>query len=174
MLPLLAGQLLREVVVGLTDALRARPETPGGRYADERHAGRQQPAADVDEHRAGAAALFESHGRLYGGPVEALRDVLQDIKEHDAATQDAIRAGIQAILEQLAPSNIADQFEHGRSRALAPGQDPRPRYWEHYGEFFRVLTQQGPEALPHPYIEAFARAYAQARTDLRAKRRARE
>ena len=174
MLPLLAGQLLREVVVGLTDALRARPEVPAAGTPLNGAPVGSNPLRTSTSIEQALQRLFESHGRLYGGPVEALRDVLQDIKEHDTAAQDATRAGIRAILDQLAPSNIADQFEHGRSRALAPGQDPRPRYWEHYGEFFRVLTQQGSEALPHPYVEAFARAYTQARTDLRAKRRVRE
>ena len=173
-LPLLAGQLLREVVVGLTDALRGRPEPPSATPPVNGAPVGTNPLRTSSSIEQALQRLFESHGRLYGGPVEALRDVLQDIKEHDVASQDAARAGIRAVLEQLAPTNIADQFEHGRARALAPGQDPRPRYWEHYNEFFRVLTQQGSDALPHPYVEAFARAYAQARTDLRAKRRAKE
>jgi type VI secretion system protein len=173
-LPLLAGQLLREVVVGLTDALRARPEPPNASPPVNGAPVGTNPLRTSSSIEQALQRLFESHGRLYGGPVEALRDVLQDIKEHDVASQDAARAGIRAVLEQLAPTNIADQFEHGRARALAPGQDPRPKYWEHYNEFFRVLTQQGSDALPHPYVEAFARAYAQARTDLRAKRRAKE
>jgi type VI secretion system protein len=173
-LPLLAGQLLREVVVGLTDALRARPEPPSATPAVNGAPVGTNPLRTSSSIEQALQRLFESHGRLYGGPVEALRDVLQDIKEHDVASQDAARAGIRAVLEQLAPTNIADQFEHGRARALAPGQDPRPRYWEHYNEFFRVLTQPGSDALPHPYVEAFARAYAQARADLRAKRRAKE
>ena len=115
--------------------------------------------------------LFESHGRIVGGPVEALRDVLQEAKDHEAATQAALRAGLDAVLDQLAPGNVADQFEHGRARALAPGQDPRPRYWEHYAEFYRVITQKlTAEGLPHPFVEAFASAYAQAREELRSAR----
>jgi type VI secretion system protein len=175
MLPLLAGQLMREVVVGLTDAMRARPETPNaGAQANGGGPVGSNPLRTSSSIEQALQRLFESHGRLYGGPVESLRDVLQDIKEHEIAAQEAARAGVRAILEQVAPTNIADQFEHGRSRSLAPGQDPRPRYWEHYGEFYRVLTQQGGDALPHPYVEAYARAYTQARTDLRAKRRSRE
>jgi type VI secretion system protein len=173
MLPLLAGQLLREVVVGLTDVLRARPETPAAAPANGGPVG-SNPIRTSSSIEQALQRLFESHGRLYGGPVEALRDVLQDIKEHEAAAQDAARAALRAVLEQVAPTNIADQFEHGRSRALAPGQDPRPRYWEHYNEFYRVLTQQGGDSLPHPYVEEYARAYTQARNDLRAKRRTRE
>jgi type VI secretion system protein len=177
MLPLLAGQLLREAVVGLTDILRARPETPGAATAAANGTpvgNSSNPLRTSTSIEQALQRLFESHGRLYGGPVDALRDVLQDIKDHDGAVQEASRAGLRTVLEQLAPGNIADQFEQGRARALAPGQDPRPKYWEHYGEFYRVLTQQSQDGLPHSFIEAFGRAYAQSRTELRAKRRGRE
>jgi type VI secretion system FHA domain protein len=169
--------LLREAVVGLTDILRGRPETPGAATAvangtpvgNSSNPLRTSTSIEQAIHR-----LLESHGRLYGGAVDSIRDVLQDIRDHDAAVQDATRAGLRKVLEQLAPGNIADQFEHGRSRTLAPGQDPRPKYWEHYGEFYRVLTQQTQDGLPHPYAEAFAQAYGQSRTELRTKRRPRE
>jgi predicted component of type VI protein secretion system len=116
--------------------------------------------------------LFESHGRLYGGPVDAVRDVMQEIKDHEAATHTAVKAGMQALLEQLSPTNVADQFEQGRSRTLAPGQDPRPRYWEHYAEFYRMLTQQNAseEGLPRPFTEGFDREYTRARAELRSKK----
>jgi predicted component of type VI protein secretion system len=115
--------------------------------------------------------LFESHNRLYAGPVESLRDVLQEIKEHEAALAAGMRAGLAAVLEQLSPSNVADQFEQGRARMLAPGQDPRPKYWEFYADFYRVLKQQaGGEELPHPFIEAFGQEYARARAQLRTRR----
>ena len=146
MLPLLAGQLLREVVVGLTDTLRARPETPAAGTPLQRHAGRQQPAAHVDEHRAGAAAPVRiARPSVRRTCRRAARRAAGHQGSRSPPRQDAMRAGLQAMLEQLAPTNVADQFEHGRSRALAPGQDPRPKYWEHYGEFYRVLTQQGPD-----------------------------
>jgi predicted component of type VI protein secretion system len=78
---------------------------------------------------------------------------------------------VLALLGQLAPSNVADQFEQGRARTLAPGQDPRPRYWEHYAEFYRMLTQQNAEeGLPRPFSEEFASEYTRARAELRTKR----
>jgi predicted component of type VI protein secretion system len=82
-----------------------------------------------------------------------------------------MRAGLAAVLEQLSPSNVADQFEQGRARMLAPGQDPRPRYWEHYAEFYLLLRQQsGPDELPHPFTEAFGQEYARVRARLRGRR----
>ena len=85
-----------------------------------------------------------------------------------------MQAGLDAMLGQLSPTNVADQFEQGRARTLAPGQDPRPKYWEHYAEFYRVITQSRGESAPLIYTEAFTRVYAQAREDLRAGRRDRE
>ena len=82
-----------------------------------------------------------------------------------------MRAGMAAMLEQLSPANVADQFEQGRARMLAPGQDPRPKYWEFYADFYRVLKQQATgDELPRPYIEAFGEEYARVRAQLRSKR----
>jgi len=94
-----------------------------------------------------------------------------EIRDHDAASSGATAAALHEVLGQLAPTNVADQFERGRSRALAPGQDPRPKYWEHYLEFYRVLTQGGTDGLPHQFTEMFQRAYTRAREELRNRRR---
>jgi len=172
MLPLIAGQLLREAVVGLNDLAQSRAKAASATSAAQ-PAG-SNPLRTSSSVEQALVRLFESHGRLYGGPVEALRDVLQETKDHEAAVQAGMQAGLDAVLGQLSPANVADQFEQGRARTLAPGQDPRPKYWEHYAEFFRVITQSRGDGLPVPFTEAFARAYAEMRDDLRAKRRERE
>jgi type VI secretion system FHA domain protein len=173
MLPLVAGQLLREAVVGLNDLAQSRAQAapvPAGAQP-----GGSNPLRTSSSVEQALVRLFESHGRIYGGPVDALRDVLQEAKDHEAAVQAGMQAGLDAVLGQLSPSNVADQFEQGRAHTLAPGQDPRPKYWEHYAEFFRVITQgSGAHALPIPFTEEFARAYSAAREELRAKRRERD
>ena len=173
MLPLVAGQLLREAVVGLNDLAQSRAKTaPATAPAQPPGSNPLRTSSSVEQ---ALVRLFESHGRLYGGPVDALRDVLQEAKDHEAAVQAGIQAGLDAVLGQLSPASVADQFEQRRARTLAPGQDPRPKYWEHYAEFFRVITQgAGTDALPIPFTEAFARAYGLTRDELRAKRRERD
>ena len=170
MLPLIAGQLLREIVVGLADLQQARasagPVTPSGPTAVPT----SNPLRSSTDTEQALTRLFESHGRAVGGPVDALRDVLLEAKEHEAAVAAGVRAGLGALLDQLAPSNVADQFEQGRARTLAPGQDPRPKYWEHYGELFRVIVQNANDGVPHPYSEAYAQAYAAARAEYAARR----
>jgi type VI secretion system FHA domain protein len=172
MLPLVAGQMLREAVVGLTDLAQARAKATGASPTPAQgQPGGSNPLRTSSSIDQAIQRLFESHGRLYGGPVDALRDVLQEIKDHEIAVNAGVKAGLQAMLDQLSPSNVADQFEQGRSRTLAPGQDPRPKYWEHYAEFYRMITQQvAGNGWPHPFTEAFNREYARMRGELRAKK----
>jgi type VI secretion system protein len=168
MLPLLAGQLLREAVVGLIDLQQARnKDGPGGAQAPTG----SNPLRTSQGVEQALQRLFESYGRLAGGPVDSMREVFVEIRDHDAASSGATAAALHEVLGQLAPTNVADQFERGRSRALAPGQDPRPKYWEHYLEFYRVLTQGGTDGLPHQFTEMFQRAYTRAREELRNRRR---
>ena len=172
MLPLVAGQLLREAVVGLNDLAQARAKTAPAQAGPPVTGGNPlRTSSGVDE---ALVRLLESHGRVQGGPVDSLRDVLQEAKEHEAAMQAAMRAGLEAVFGQLSPANVADQFEQGRARTLAPGQDPRPRYWEHYSEFHRMLEQNAVDGLPRPFTEAFAQAYAKVREEQRAGRRERD
>ena len=167
MLPLLAGQLLREAVVGLIDLQQVRNKgTPAAQAPTGSNPLRTSQSVEQALQR-----LFESYGRLAGGPVDSMREVFVEIRDHDAASSGATAAALHEVLGQLAPANVADQFERGRSRALAPGQDPRPKYWEHYLEFYRVLTQGGTDGLPHQFTEMFQRAYTKAREELRNRRR---
>lgn len=172
MLPLIAGQLLREAVVGLNDLAQSRAQAnPAGAVTQPGGSNPLRTSTSVEQ---ALIRLLESHGRLYGGPVDALRDVLQDAKDHEAAMTAGMQAGLETVLDQLSPTSVADQFEQGRARTLAPGQDPRPRYWEHYAEFYRVITQNRGDGLPHSFTEAFARAYAASRDELRSRRRDRD
>jgi type VI secretion system protein len=170
MLPLVAGQLLREAVVGVTDLQQARAAANPTIQAVAAPAAMSNPLRSSTSVEQALTRLLESHGRPVGGPVDALRDVLLDAKEHESAVNSAVREGLSALLAQLSPTSVADQFEHGRSRTIAPGQDPRPKYWEHYGELFRVVTQNGADGLPHPFMEAFTRAYESARAEMSSRR----
>ena len=174
MLPLVAGQLLRETIVGLSDIARARNSGPLGAVVSALPPSpghMSNPLRSSTSVEQSLQRLFESQGRMFGGPVDSLRDVLQESRDHEAAMAAGMRAGVAAVLGQLSPASVADQFEQGRARQLSPGQDPRPKYWEHYSEFFRLLTQQtGGDDLPRSFTEAFEQEYGRGRAELRQKR----
>jgi type VI secretion system protein len=172
MLPLVAGQLLREAVVGLHDLAQTRASSELAPTVVS--TGSSNPLRNSTGVDQALLRLLESHGRVQNGPVDSLRDVLQEARDHEIAMQAGIRAGLEVVLAQLSPENIRDQFEHGRARALAPGQDPAPKYWEHYADLHHMLMQNSIDGMPHPFAEEFALAYARAREDLRAGGRERE
>ncbi len=160
MLPLVAGQLLREAVVGLNDIVRARatgavgaavaalPVAPGSS---------SNPLRSSTSIEQALQRLFESHGRLFAGPVDSLRDVLQDMRDHETALAAGMRAGLDSVLGQLVAGQRRGPVRARPRPPARAGQDPRPRYWEHYSEFYRLLTQQtaGSDELPRSFTEAF-------------------
>jgi hypothetical protein len=165
MLPLLAGQLLREAVVGLIDLQQTRnKDGPGAR--------RPPAAIRCARHSVEQTLqrLVRVYGRLAGGPVDSMRE---------GSWRSAITTPHRPGHRQPRCTSAGPACTHQRgrpvrarpSRALAPGQDPRPKYWEHYLEFYRVLTQGGTNGLPHQFTEMFQRAYSKAREELRNRRR---
>jgi len=169
-LPTLAGQLLRELVLGLGDLLRSRAAGSGSAGSGRTTGATSNPIRASDNVEQALQRLFESHGRWQGGSIEAVRDAVQELRDHDDAEKAAVQAGVESVLERLSPSNMADQFEAGRAGRTQTGvtgeADPRPRYWEHYTEFHRLLTQHRGEGLPPVYQEAYERAYQARRAEL--------
>jgi predicted component of type VI protein secretion system len=158
--------------VGLSDLAQARAKsTPAA--ASAAPPGGSNPlrtSSGVDE---ALMRLFESHGRVQGGPVDSLRDVLQEARDHESAARAGLQAGLEAILGQLSPDNVTGQFGPDGPRSLAPGQDPIPKYWEYYSDLHRMLTQHAVDGLPHVFNEAFAQSYARTRDEQRSGRRER-
>jgi type VI secretion system FHA domain protein len=168
-LPLLAGQLLRELAVGLADIRQGRDPVFGDGPGSSRTVSGNNPLAGSTSIEQALQRLFESHGRIYGGAVESLRESLQEIKEHERASQRAMTEGLRALMRQMDPANVADQFDQGRARTRPSGEDLRPQYWEHYVNFHRLLSQGLEEGLPQPVLEAFQKAYRSAREQSRGR-----
>ena len=62
------------------------------------------------------------------------------------------------VLRQLDPAEIESRFPQAAQRE--PGA--RPGAWELYKDFYRgLLRAQGADAMPHAYMEGFARVYAE-------------
>jgi type VI secretion system FHA domain protein len=164
-LPLLAGQLLRELVVGVADVAQgrgspARDGTPGA-------SANKGALAALSDARQSLPRLLESHGRIQGGAVETLREALRDIKDHETATHSATAAALRALIEQLDPARLEQQFDQGRTAKPVPGIDVRAQYWEHYRKLYQLLRQRMGSGFPPAFAEAFEQAYSAARADLK-------
>jgi type VI secretion system protein len=158
----LAGQLLREAVVGLMDLRQSR--------ADFRHQFRipSAPEAAEESEREGPIRFTQSVGdtllkllttlSVRAGSVEAMRDVFRDMKSQNTATLTALRVALEDLLKRFDPGELAERFERGAKRGVFGAQN-KAKYWDLYTDLFASLSQCPPEGFPHLFAEAFAKAY---------------
>jgi type VI secretion system protein len=158
----LAGQLLREALVGLKDLERARNEI--------RNRFRIEIQADADDPRpqlAGSAIeelllnLLNQHETRQLDAVQWLREAVDTAKAHEAASALALRAAFIEFVDRLDPAELEARFERAAKRGKLRG-DGRAGYWDLYAQFYRGLIEMAADHLPHTYVEAFARAYKDA------------
>ncbi|HVY23727.1 MAG TPA: type VI secretion system-associated FHA domain protein TagH [Steroidobacteraceae bacterium] len=169
----LAGQMLREVVLALMEALKARGEFKG-RF-DPNQTGAQSAqnnplknATAVDD---AVRKLLDAHNTRYLGPVESLRDAFNDLKTHQTAVTSGMHAGINGLMQRINPAELQDRFERNLKRAGANVSSNKAKYWDLYAEFFQVLNQRNNDGLPLSFHEDFVQTYIERVNGFRAGKR---
>jgi type VI secretion system protein len=158
----LAGQLLREALVGLKDLERARNEIRN-RFRIEIHTEADDPRPSL----AGSAVeellvnLLNQHETRQIDAVQWLRETVGAAKAHEAASALALRAAFIEFVDRLDPKELEARFERVTKRGKLRGAG-RAGYWDLYAEFYRSLIEMPADHLPHTYVEAFAKAYKDA------------
>jgi len=155
----LAGQLFREVLVGLKDLDRARNET--------RNRFRVELPVEPDDPRPSLSRttvedlvieLFSQHETRRLDAVGWLRETFSENKSHEIAAAKATRAAFVEFLDRLDPAELEARFERAARRGKAKSAD-KAQYWELFTTFYRNLIEMPADHLPHTYVEAFAAAY---------------
>jgi type VI secretion system protein len=154
----LAGQLLREAVLGLMDLNQNRsefrnrfripplpPEVPESPLSFSR---------GVDE----ALVRLLTTVSTRAGSVEAIRSNFRELKAQNVALLAAMRAAFEEFLSRVDPKELEERFERATKRGVFGAQN-KTRYWDLYTELFAGLVQRPPDGFPHLFIEAFAKAY---------------
>ncbi len=165
----LAGQLVREMVLGLMTSQQHRAEQKGHFQIEDtaRTPVEQNPLRVADSVEDGLKRLFGPRSMRFLPPLDAVRASFVDLRRHEQATQIAMQDGIAEFLRRLAPQDLEVQFAEAIARSGRPPANPGQRYWEMYGELYRLLAQTAPEGLPHAFAEEFAKAYEIASAELR-------
>jgi type VI secretion system protein len=155
----LAGQLLREAVLGLMDLNQSRNEFRN-RFRMPPPPANEGPESPLNFSQGVDEALLRllttSSTRL--GSVDAVRDNFKELKAQSAASLAASRAAFEEFLGRVDPKELEERFERSTKRGVF-GQQNKSKYWELYTEMFAGLTQRPPDGFPHVYTEAFAKAY---------------
>lgn len=159
----LAGQMTREVVLGLMDVLKGRADQKNRLRLSQTgiQAADNNPlkfSASVDE---ALLKLLDVQNTRYLGPVDAIRDSFADLRNHQQALSSAIQAAIDEVMNRIEPSELQERFDRGLKRGALLGAANKMKYWDLYAEFYHVLNQRNEQNLPTLFAEELARTYAE-------------
>jgi len=155
----LAGQLLREAVLGLMDLNQSRNEFRN-RFRMPPPAPSEGPESPLNFSQGVDEALVRllTTTSTRSGSVDAVRDNFRELKAQNAASLAASRAAFEEFIGRVDPKELEERFERATKRGVF-GQQNKSKYWELYAEMFAGLTQRPADGFPHVYTEAFAKAY---------------
>jgi len=154
----LAGQLLREAVLGLMDLNQSRNEFRNRfRIPPPANEGPESPlnfSRGVDE----ALVRLLTTLSTRNGSVETIRTNFRELKAQHTATLTATRAAFEEFLGRVDPKELEERFERATKRGVFGSQN-KTKYWDLYAEMFAGLAQRPADGFPHLYTETFVKAY---------------
>lgn len=155
----LAGQLLREAVLGLMDLNQSRNEFRN-RFRMSPPAPTEGPESPLNLSRGVDEALVRllTTVSTRAGSVEAIRDNYRELKAQNVATLAASRAAFEEFIARLDPKELEERFDRATKRGVFGSQN-KGKYWDLYSEMFAGLTQRPADGFPHAYTETFTKSY---------------
>jgi type VI secretion system FHA domain protein len=155
------GEILRVVVAGVMEVLRARQE-----IKDEfrMHLTQFRPAennplkfsANVDD---ALHNLLVKRNAAYLAPVEAFAEAFEDLRHHQLAMLQGMRAAFDAMLEQFDPDYLQKEFDRQLKSGSLLSVPAKLRYWDMYRERCRDMVRDKEAAFRKLFGEEFAEAY---------------
>ena len=159
----LAGQVLREAVLGLMEALKSRSDMKNRLRLSQTtiQPGENNPlkfSASVDE---AVLKLLDPHGNRYLAAIEAIRESFADMRTHQTALVGAIQGAMDEFMNRIEPGELQERFDRGLKRGALLGATNKMKYWDLYVEFYQALNQRNEQGLPSVFAEELARTYAE-------------
>ena len=155
------GEILRVVVAGVMEVLRARQE-----IKDEfrMHLTQFRPtennplkfSANVDD---ALHNLLVKRNAAYLAPVQAFSEAFEDLRHHQLAMLQGRRAAFDAMLEQFEPDYLQKEFDKQLKSGSLLSVPAKLRYWDMYRERCRDMVQDKEAAFRKLFGEEFAEAY---------------
>lgn len=168
------GRILRIVVGGLMDALRAR-----GQIKDEfRMRVTSFKAADNNPLKFSANVDDALHNLLlkrnsaYLGPAEAFEDAFADVRNHQMAMLAGVRVAFEAMLNEFDPERLQETFDRQIKKGSLLAAPARLRYWDLYRDKFHDMVKDPESSFRELFGDEFAQAYEEQLEKLKAAARA--
>jgi len=154
------GMVLRVVIEGLMEVLRARGEI----RSEFRLPQTSFKARDNNPLKMAVNAEDALHNLLvkrnpaYLGTTAAFEDAFKDVRHHQLAMLAGMRAAYGFMLQRFDPTALKQQFDARPGRkGFAFGA--QGRHWEAFEEYFREITADSDDCFRRLFGDQFARAY---------------
>lgn len=154
-----AGQVMREVMLGMMELARTRAEfthavgISGGRRLKDA----TSPLMQVRAVEEALTQMLTGTGPGAARAVDEVRAQFAKSRHHQQSTVVALREALNTMLGSLDPDELERQFS-GSTRGPA-NAETYARYWSLYRDMYRSFAAAGETGLPSTFQEEFARAY---------------
>jgi type VI secretion system protein len=153
------GQLMREVVLGVSENLHLRAEQKNVMRVPTTTIQPQNNnplkfSASVEE--ALNNLLFRDSAE-YLSAVDALRETFGDIKQHQQHLLAAVRTAAVDYVGRLDPEELESKISNGRSGLMNAAN--KLKYWDLFKDLYQVVSQHQAGQFPQQFLEELARAY---------------
>lgn len=166
------GNIMRSVVQGLIEVLRARSEikTEFRMPVTQVKVSENNPLKFAANAEDALGNLLGRRNSAYLPPQEAFDDAFNDVRFHQLAMLAGVRAGFDSLMNRFDPAQLQEGFERQSKRGLFGGGG-KATYWERYTERFQEMSQDRDDTFRRLFGEEFARAYEQQLSVLKRERK---
>ena len=167
------GRMLRVVIEGVMDMLRARQQTKSALGIDQTifRPTQNNPlkfSANVED---ALHNLFVKRNAAFLGPVESFEDAFEDVKCHQMAMLHGMRIGFEAMLAQFDPDRLQTGFDRQLKKGALLTVPAKLRDWEMYRDIYRDMVKDPERAFRELFGDEFASAYEEQLERLKAEGR---
>jgi type VI secretion system FHA domain protein len=168
------GEILRVVVAGLMDVLRARDKIKDEfrmRMTTYKQADNNPLKFSVNVEDA-LHNLLVKRNAAYLGPVEAFEDAFFDVRNHQMAMLAGVRVAYEAMLAEFDPDRLQKEFDPAAKSGNFLAGGAKAKYWELYRNRFHDMVKDADTSFRHLFGDDFAKAYEEQLARLKAANRA--
>lgn len=115
----------------------------------------------LDYHQTLPLLFADGKSPVHLSAPAAVAEVLDNVRVHQLANQQAIAAALETILQAFSPAALLDRFAHyRRSGELMHGDDGWA--WQMYQHYYRELTSPRQQGFQKLFQQVYAQAYDRA------------
>lgn len=154
--------LLKHSVEGIRQLLAARQDIKHSFKADLTRIGSEANnplKISPDLHSTWRILLAEEKNPSYMSAERAITEAVQDLKIHQLATLDGMKAAVQSILTQFDPEHLQTRLEKSSPLAASIPITRETKLWDLFTEHYSEINTQAVQDFDKLFSEEFRRAY---------------